>query len=564
MQTRRPIKGLSVRLSVRTIDKGEGVVAFAALFGFVVTLQFLGGAYASGFGGYPDEPAHLVTALMARDFIASLDFRHPLQFAQQYYYHYPKVAIGVWPPLLYGVLGIWFLLVGASRGSALVFIALIAATTASVIYHIGKRLIGRWAGILAAALFVASPLVQESSARVMTEHLVTLEMLVSTLCFARFATTGRIGDGLAFGAVAAAAILTHGNAWALGLVPGITLALTNRWYLLRRVGLWLAAVPVVVFCIPWYAFAPSIINAREGSVASLFIEAVPGYTWFIYLGVGLPVLIFAVIGVWEGVIRVRPRTEVAPEWAALAGLAIATFILHCLLPVPIDRRFMVLLVPSLVLFSAATVNGIAHRLGARLPIGVARITLAFTLMAAFAVGSFALPLQLRNGGYGKLVRDVMARVSHVPQIWLISSGSTGEGCLVAAVALQEKRPASYVLRAYTILAGGTWFWRNTRDRFDTPAKLSKLLDDLHVTIIVIDDRIPPEHQLPYQTRLKKLVASESDKWELTGLYPQTKGGIVFPNSLHVYARRPIASLAIVPPTIRLDLLRSLMTRKELR
>ena len=104
-----------LRLSVRTIDKGEGVVAFAALLGIVVTLQILGGAYASGFGGYPDEPAHLVTSLMVRDFIAGLNFRHPVQFAQEYYYHYPKVAIGVWPPVLYGALGIWFLLKAVQR-----------------------------------------------------------------------------------------------------------------------------------------------------------------------------------------------------------------------------------------------------------------------------------------------------------------------------------------------------------------------------------------------------------------------------------------------------------------
>jgi len=285
-----------VRLSVHTISKGEGIVTFAVLLGFMVTLQALGGAYTSRFGGYPDEPAHLVTSLMVRDFIAGLDFRHPLQFAQQYYYHYPKVTIGVWPPDFYAALGIWFLIVGASRGAAIMFIAIVAVTTASVIYVTGKRLIGRWAGVLAAVLFVASPLVQESRARVMTEHVSTLAMLVSTLCFARFATTGRIGNGLAFGIVAAVAILTHGNAWALGLVPGITLALTNRWHLLRRLGLWLAAVPVLVVCVPWYAFAPSIVAGREGGVASLLVEAVPGYAWFIYLGVAVPVLIFALIG----------------------------------------------------------------------------------------------------------------------------------------------------------------------------------------------------------------------------------------------------------------------------
>jgi hypothetical protein len=77
-------------------------------------------------------------------------------------------------------------------------------------YFIGKRLIGRWAGGLPAVLFIASPLLQESSARVMTEHLVTLEMAVATLFFARFVGTEQVGNAFTFGAVAAVAILTHG------------------------------------------------------------------------------------------------------------------------------------------------------------------------------------------------------------------------------------------------------------------------------------------------------------------------------------------------------------------
>jgi hypothetical protein len=546
------------------LSKAETVVAFAVLLGLVVTLQVAGGAYASGFGGYPDEPAHVVTSLMVRDFIAGLDFRHPLQFAQQYYFHYPKVAIGVWPPVFYGALGIWFLIVGVSRTTAIIFIAVIAATTASLIYLTGRRLIGRWAGLLAAVLFVASPLVQESSARVMTEHLSTLAMLVSTLCFARFARTERTGDGLAFGAVATVAIMTHGNAWALALVPGITIAFTNRWHLLHRVGLWLAAVPVLILSVPWYALAPSIVGGRAGGVADLLVKAAPGYVRFIDLGVGLPIVLFALLGVWATVIRVRPRTNVAPEWAALAALAIALFVLHCVLPIPIDSRFMVLLITSLVLFSAAGIEKIARWPAAGSSIALLRVGLAAALIAAFGVESFALPLQVRNGGYEALVRDVEARVSNVPQIWLVSSDATGEGCLVAALALGEPRPGSYVLRGKTILAGGDWFWRNTEDRFDTPEKLAALLDELSVTIIVIDDQVAPDQQRPYHERLKKLVTGRGDRWELIGSYPQTRGGMVVAKSLHVYARRPVASLSIAAPVIPLERLKALMVRKELR
>ena len=52
--THRQIKvALRETFSVHTI-KGEGIVAFAVLLGFAVILQVLGGAYTSGFGGYPD------------------------------------------------------------------------------------------------------------------------------------------------------------------------------------------------------------------------------------------------------------------------------------------------------------------------------------------------------------------------------------------------------------------------------------------------------------------------------------------------------------------------------
>jgi 4-amino-4-deoxy-L-arabinose transferase-like glycosyltransferase len=555
-----------VESPVRTLSKTEGLIAFAGALTLVVVLQLLGGAYASGFGGYPDEPAHLITSLMVRDFIANFDFHNPWQFAQQYYLHYPKVAIGHWPPLFYAALGIWFLIIGASRVSALMFIALVAAATTTIIYFTGKHLIGRWAGIFASVLFAASPLVQESSARVMTEHAASLGMLVSTLCFARFANTGRIRVGLAFGTISAAAILTHGDAWALGLVPGLTLALTNRWYLLRRPGLWLAAVPVLVACVPWYVFTLDMSEGSwAGDVTSFWVQAVPAFGSSILMAVGLPLVIFALIGAWNTTIRIKPRVRVSPDWAALAGLVVATFVFHCIAPAGLDPRYMVPLLPSIVLFSAAGVDHIACRFGTRLSSRCVRVVLSVALIVAFSVDSFALPLRLRNGGYAGLAAGVKARLANVPQVWLISSDSTGEGCLVAAVALQDRRrPGNYVLLGKKILAGGDWLGRNTQDRFDTPAKLKTLLDEIPVTVIVIDDRISPNSRLPYQDRLRKLVTSDTTKWAPIGSYAETRGGVVFANSLHVYARRPVAALTTTPPKVQHALLISLIGIKELR
>jgi len=160
--------------------------------------------------------------------------------------------------------------------------------------------------------------------------------------------------------------------------------------------------------------------------------------------------------------------------------------------------------------------------------------------------------------------DMANHVSNVPQIWLVSASSTGEGALVAGVALQDKHDASYVLRAKTLLAGGDWLWNNTADRFDTPAKLSALLDEIPVTIVVIDDLIPAVEKRPYQARLKTLLAGEPGRWSLIGSYPQVFAGVPYPDSLHVYARQPIADRPELAPKVDLDRIKELMVRSELR
>lgn len=544
----------------------EAVAVFAAFFAGVALLQLLSGAFSSAFGGYPDEPAHLVTSLLARDFLADANFQtltHPLQFARDYYYHYPKVAIGHWPPLFYAVAGIWFLIFGASRVAAIVFIAVTAAVTATVIYFTGKRLVGIWAGIFAAALFVASPLVQESSVRFMSEHLSTLASLVSALSFARLARRGRVADGLLFGMAATLAILTHPNAWALALLPPLTIALTNRWALLRRWGLWASVLPPLLIAVPWYVVTLAMVEDGVGGGEPFWVQG-PKFAWDIYAGVGVVALVFALIGVWTTLIRVRQRAAVAPEWAALAALAIALFALHSIIPTGAENRYMVPVIPPVVLFAAAGIDYVARRFAQRQAQTLMRAALPALVLGAFGIQCFALPLQLRNGGYNAMVKDVASQLSNVPQVWLVSSNSTGEGSLVAAVALQERHPGGYVLRGKTLLAGGDWLWNNTEDRFDTPAKLSALLDQIPVTVVVIDDLIPTVEKRPYQSRLKALVGDETQRWVLVGSYPQVDGGVTYPNSLHVYARQPIADLRVAAPAVDLDRLKELMVRSELR
>src|SRR5947209_9185195 len=78
--------------------------AIATLFiALVLVLQWVGGAYRSEFAGYPDEGAHYITGVMMRDYVAVHKLVSFRQYAEDYYLHYPKVALGHWPPVFYTV-----------------------------------------------------------------------------------------------------------------------------------------------------------------------------------------------------------------------------------------------------------------------------------------------------------------------------------------------------------------------------------------------------------------------------------------------------------------------------
>src|SRR5260370_42392019 len=103
--------------SCRALVAALVVVVASVLFSINVWLASIRGVFRSELNGESDEPAHYVTALMIRDYIAQGIPAKPLAFAKNYYLHYPKVAFGHWPPLFHVVEAAWMLIFGVSRTS---------------------------------------------------------------------------------------------------------------------------------------------------------------------------------------------------------------------------------------------------------------------------------------------------------------------------------------------------------------------------------------------------------------------------------------------------------------
>lgn len=529
-------------LSSKSVLSLKWAGAFLALLAEVVLLQWLGGAYGSGFGGHPDEAAHFVSSLMVRDFFQHLGSVRPLEFAQSYYLHYPKVAIGNWPPMLYGVAGAWFFLFGASRASALIFTAVIVAATALLIQAIGRKLIAPAAGWFAAALYAALPLVQESSAMMMAEPLVTLLILAATAQFARFAESGSSRDALLFGALATLAILTRGSAWALTFIPPIVILLTRNWRLPLNWRLWLSAMPVLLFCVPWYLWARgmsrgAMIGFDPNAPLAFFIAGIRHFPWFVAQTAGPLLSVLFLIGCSLLAVAAGKR-RLASHWAALLAMLGGVLLLQSIVPASIEPRFMVQLLPCFVLIAAAGAHGLITRLARGWPAQAGAAVAAWPALALLALLTmFRLPEQVRNSGYEAASTALLdgLRGQASPAL-LVASDPLGEGSVIAAVA--ALRPAEYpvVLRGSKILISEDWLGRDIRARFQTDASMRAMLDMVPVDAVLVDEAILPHWRRPYHAQLARLVRGDAANWRLGGTYGIVRNGAQQQGLASIYFR----------------------------
>src|SRR5271165_2669525 len=178
-------------------------IAVGAIFWVIANcLQWKVGAFAVEFGSNADESAHYITGLMIRDYIVSVmsgHFTSPIAYAENYYVHYPKVSIGIWPPLFHLTEAFWGLIFSPARISILFLMALITASIGTSIYLLLRRQYPIAWAFAGGALFVISPLIQTSTQAVMADGLVALLDFWAMIFLIRYLEQERNRDAMLFG-----------------------------------------------------------------------------------------------------------------------------------------------------------------------------------------------------------------------------------------------------------------------------------------------------------------------------------------------------------------------------
>ncbi|MGH9876535.1 MAG: ArnT family glycosyltransferase, partial [Nitrososphaerales archaeon] len=342
------------RISV--VRESASLLAISLLFfSGVVGLQWLSGAYQNEFGGDPDEAAHYVTGLMMRDYLTVAPLSSPMSFAQNYYLHYPKVALGHWPPLFYIVQTVWGLLFTSSRFSMLLLMALTTALLAATVCRVIRSEFGTRAGIAMGMLVIFLPMTQENSSLLMADMLFMLISFWAAICFGRYLDAMKARDAIGFGVFASLTILTKGNGLVLVLVPPVALLLSRRFHLVARASFWYPAGIVLLLCGPWYLSTRKMWQGitETGLSPRDTIEAISFYSWQLIKigGVGLSLLM--VIGFFVQIIKPFRGKAVRGKWAAAGALLLSVWLFYCIEPSGNNNRYLLVVVPTLLMFFAA-------------------------------------------------------------------------------------------------------------------------------------------------------------------------------------------------------------------
>lgn len=511
-----------------------GTLFLVAALGF----QILNLAYESEFARQYDEAAHYVTGLMVYDFVKSLDWGAPLSFAENYYFHYPKVAIGHWPPVFYLIQAAWNLLLTPSRGSAMLMMVALATFLSLILWSSLKETFGPWWSLGAGLFLLSLPLTQELSSTVMAEIPLAIFALLAVLCLANYMKTPSWRGSLSFAGFAALAIMVKANGLALALVPLLAIPLSGKLEPWRQRSLWLSAVPIAAICGPWYYLTLAMLKngPLESSPTLAYTQAaIPRFSLRLYESLGLLPFALMIVGLVTQMLAIRRRpAQNSDRWTAMASLLLATLLFHWIVPASFEQRHVFLALPVAIPFILFGVWQVADRLDF---LGFSpaqrRAVVALIAVAAFALSTFEIPLD-RWQGFGAVAAELTDDEELSRSIILVSSDAVGEGSLVAEIALREERPDHVVLRASKVLSQSLWTGEAYRQLFLSVDDLWEFLDQVPIGVVVLDRSVPDKLVTPDQALLASTLEETRSRWRLLGSHSVTRDGRHYPDRLLVY------------------------------
>lgn len=473
----------------------ECVAMCAALWMLAILLQWKSGAFAVEFSSYPDESAHYITGLMIRDYIASEHFKSPLAYGMNYYAHYPKVSLGMWPPFFHIVEALWTLIFSPGKVSVLLLMALITAATGVSIYYVLLRNFPWTAALSGSVLFVLLPIVQKSSAAVMADGLIALLDLWAMVYLIRYLELERTKDAILFGVCVALCMATKANGVALVLLPPVALTITWRWHLLRARGLYYAAAIILLLGAPWTLLSYWLIRKSMGDMGvspSIIAGTALAYLRVLCFALGWGLMPFCVVGIAVLLMGLW-RKETDLILAGAMALLVSVWAYHSLIGQGEQRYMVAALPPTMILMVTGFVWAVRHTATRMVPISARAAVLGALAAGLFVTTTWTVPHKSYQG-FDQAAQFLLMSPEFAGGNFLVISGARGEGAFITEVAMHDHRPGHFVLRSSKVLSNTNWFGTVYQSRYNSDQELQDFLDKAPVDAVLLDTR-PAEDSL---------------------------------------------------------------------
>ena len=109
----------------------------------------------------------------------------------------------------------------------------------------------------------------------MLDIMLSLADFVATLALIRFFKTEKTSDAAWFGVATSVALLVKGNATALVAMPVVMILVLRRWAILKKPGLYVSALVIVVLGLPWQLLSmrllSGIVSPNKVSIPYVFM-----------------------------------------------------------------------------------------------------------------------------------------------------------------------------------------------------------------------------------------------------------------------------------------------------
>jgi hypothetical protein len=421
----------------------------------LATVVFIAGLHWRNDGlWYGDAPLHAANGLFWWDFLSALP-ADPVEYTVRYYARYPVIKPGAYPPLFYLLEGFAFALFGASPHLAKAIV--LAFTALAGVYTLAwaRRWIAAWAG-WSGALLVLTPGVVMWSNAVMLNMPATALSLGALYHFRRWIERDGTRQLVLASAFAAGVLMTY-------FAGGTVLLICGAWALWQRRGpdvgrpaLWAAAAALAAAVPLGVALLLGPVQAIRNLPSPMV--AVNPQVWTFYAlatleVTGRVVLALGTIGLAAGLTTARWRRE-----AAFIAVWIAVHVIVLSMVPARDARYVILLIPALLLAACVGVAALSSRFGHVAPLPQAMAVAATLAAAAWSATRVQVP---EITGIREVAEYLRSSAPHDAVLWDGTYGAVFAFYVRALDPTFERRVVAGNKLLYEYGPGSTFTWTQT-------------------------------------------------------------------------------------------------------